>query len=300
MENKFYIYGHYTADTNELFYVGKGTGGRAWKKTSRNPYWHNKVNKHGYEIKIIYDNLTESDAYIKEKELIAEVGLESLVNFSEGGKGMTSEDMKKIYENPEHLKKITEINRRITQNPEWRKKRSEISQQLAKSSEWRQKISTGVKNKYIDPEFKRKITETNRKIAQNPEWIKKHNELWNDPDWRSKHADSVRKATQTEEWKTQHKRMVKEVANRPEERLRRSNLRKQLLQDPEWHKKFLASQEHRKRNYIFVSPSGEITHIKGLNAFCKKNNLTIQNMINVYKGRRPHHKGWTKYVPTDI
>jgi hypothetical protein len=73
MKKKCYVYGHYTKDTDELFYIGKGTGNRAWKKSGRSKYWNNKVNKDGLVVKILEENLTDEQAYEREKQLIAEV-----------------------------------------------------------------------------------------------------------------------------------------------------------------------------------------------------------------------------------
>jgi hypothetical protein len=93
-ENNAYVYGHYKADTGELFYIGKGTGKRAWHKSNRNVYWYNVVNKYGYTVKILHEGLSEEDAYSMERKLILEVGLENLTNMTEGGYGLTSEAVK--------------------------------------------------------------------------------------------------------------------------------------------------------------------------------------------------------------
>ena len=120
-----YVYGHYKAYTDELFYIGKGTGNRAWSKRSRNPHWQNVVNKHGLVVKILEDGLTEEQAYEKEKQLIAEVGLENLTNMVKGGKGFTSEDAKRWSQDPEWKQKNLEANRKRVQNPETKQKISE-------------------------------------------------------------------------------------------------------------------------------------------------------------------------------
>lgn len=60
---KCYVYGHRTVD-GKLFYIGKGTGGRAWN-ADRHPLWHRYVNNHlggQFEIVILRDNLDSSDA----------------------------------------------------------------------------------------------------------------------------------------------------------------------------------------------------------------------------------------------
>lgn len=85
MNNIYYVYGHYRKDTNLLFYVGKGKNKRAWDKNSRNKYWHHIVNKVGYEVDIIYKNLTEEQAFKNEIALITDLSPEA--NFTKGGEG---------------------------------------------------------------------------------------------------------------------------------------------------------------------------------------------------------------------
>ena len=99
-ERKFYIYGIFRPDNNELFYIGKGTGWRHLK--SARPDNTNsiknriikKIIKEGKEPipKILFDNMTEEEAYSKEVELINEYGRISdgsgtLANLSLGGEG---------------------------------------------------------------------------------------------------------------------------------------------------------------------------------------------------------------------
>lgn len=90
METKpFYVYGYYDPKTNNLFYVGKGSGKRDvshlkpsnWKnpKDTTNPFFYYKikslmVNGERPIIKRIFENLTEDDAYSIEHDLISEYG----------------------------------------------------------------------------------------------------------------------------------------------------------------------------------------------------------------------------------
>ena len=69
----WYIYTHFTKDTNELFYIGVGTGNRINSKTSRNDYWKNIVAKHGYEAVIIFDNYTDRDEAVQEEIYLQEL-----------------------------------------------------------------------------------------------------------------------------------------------------------------------------------------------------------------------------------
>ena len=67
----YYTYAHYTADTNELYYIGKGKGKRAFSSLNRNRWWQRKVNKHGgFAVEILAEWNTEKEALEHEKFLI--------------------------------------------------------------------------------------------------------------------------------------------------------------------------------------------------------------------------------------
>lgn len=84
MDNIYYIYIHRRLDTNEIFYVGKGKNNRAYSKKNRNNYWKN-ITKDGYLVEILHKDLSESDAYLKEIELIE--NLKPVTNLTKGGEG---------------------------------------------------------------------------------------------------------------------------------------------------------------------------------------------------------------------
>jgi len=94
-----YIYLHRTNDTGEVFYVGKGSGNRATETRGRNQHWHRVVNKAGFTAEIIVRGLTDEEAYALEVEIIAEYGLENLVNQTLGGDGIGSQQRKEIWAN---------------------------------------------------------------------------------------------------------------------------------------------------------------------------------------------------------
>jgi hypothetical protein len=88
----YYVYLHKRKGTNKVFYVGKGTknknGQRSESDKNRNKWWHNVVNKDGgFDVEIYKDNLNENEAFQLEKQLIEDIGLENLVNITEGGVG---------------------------------------------------------------------------------------------------------------------------------------------------------------------------------------------------------------------
>ena len=87
--SEFYVYQHLKADTNDIFYVGKGIGRRAFKKHGRSLYWQRVVNKHNIKIEYIAQNLDEELSFLCEQEAIdvyKRRGI-NLVNHSGGGEG---------------------------------------------------------------------------------------------------------------------------------------------------------------------------------------------------------------------
>jgi len=91
-KNKFYIYFHINPMKNEIFYVGKGCGKRAYDKHSRSIFWHNTINKYGYIIDITETGLSNEEAMIREVFYIKKIGrrdlgLGPLVNMTFGGEG---------------------------------------------------------------------------------------------------------------------------------------------------------------------------------------------------------------------
>jgi hypothetical protein len=89
----FYVYAHYKADNPSglPFYIGKGKGSRD-VSLKRNKFWKSIVDKHGFIVKRLCENLTEQEAWDLESALIEQYGkltegTGSLCNFSNGGEG---------------------------------------------------------------------------------------------------------------------------------------------------------------------------------------------------------------------
>lgn len=85
----FYVYIHCRASDGRVFYVGKGSGQRAYVSQGRNRYWLNIVKKHGFAVSIIQDGMQEWWAHELECELIALYGRETLCNLTDGGEGIS-------------------------------------------------------------------------------------------------------------------------------------------------------------------------------------------------------------------
>lgn len=117
MGNKYYVYFHIKETTGEVFYVGKGMGNRAYSKNKRNNFWTNIVNKYGYDVIIIKDNLTNEESFKLEEYWVnrigrRDLGLGPLVNLKDGGIGpnnFSDETKKKISDSLKGRKQPTEV-----------------------------------------------------------------------------------------------------------------------------------------------------------------------------------------------
>lgn len=113
-----YIYEHIRLDTNEVFYIGRGTVSkrasgkvdtstyrRAYVKHTANKYWMHITSSTPYQVKITHDYLSWDESVELEKLYIAKYGRGdlkkgTLVNFTDGGEGsfgaVTTERAKEV------------------------------------------------------------------------------------------------------------------------------------------------------------------------------------------------------------
>jgi hypothetical protein len=123
------VYIHKKPD-NEVFYVGIGvTRKRAKSVYGRNKHWHNVVNKFGFSVEILFDDVDYETAKDCERYLIKyygrrDLGLGTLVNFTDGGEGFANMPEK---ERLKRSKRMSEYNKNskdysFTQKKEYREK----------------------------------------------------------------------------------------------------------------------------------------------------------------------------------
>lgn len=97
----------------EVFYIGIGSVRRAYRKVGRNSYWRNIVNKYGYEVQILKEDLSWEDACELECVLIdyygrRDLGTGTLVNMTNGGEGLQGykSNKKGVPRTPEEIEAI--------------------------------------------------------------------------------------------------------------------------------------------------------------------------------------------------
>ena len=85
----FYVYVHRRANDGSIFYVGKGSGQRAWSKNKRSGHWRAVCRKHGLTIDIVRRFYSEKESFDFERALIAECRERALAltNKTDGGEG---------------------------------------------------------------------------------------------------------------------------------------------------------------------------------------------------------------------
>ena len=191
------VYQHRRNDTNEIFYVGIGRDKKRpyEKRKGRNKYWRNIVNKHGYTVEILHEDLSFDECKEIERELISihgrkDLGTGILCNLTDGGDGVVGyihSDVSKRNMSESKLNMSDETKRRMSDS-----KTGEKNHFYGKthSEETKRRMSEVSKGKKLSDETKRKMTEsklnmsdeTKRKIGEaktgekNPMFGKKRSE----------------------------------------------------------------------------------------------------------------------------
>jgi hypothetical protein len=175
--DSYYVYIYWRLDTNEPFYIGKGKGSR-WKRLKRNEHFNRVISKYSIAVTIEKDNLTESEAFYWEEEIIRilvfeygfsidipknrsiDENLFHLTNMSWGGEGNSGHNS---FENKteEELNLI-------------KKKISEANKGKNFTKEHRRNLSVANKGKQVGE--KNPMYGVHRIGKNHPMWGKHHNE----------------------------------------------------------------------------------------------------------------------------
>lgn len=83
----FYVYAHLRKTDLSVFYIGKGSGDRAFVRSGRNAMWRSVFEKHGCMVVILERFKDEQSAFLEEARLIEAIGIKNLCNMAYGGPG---------------------------------------------------------------------------------------------------------------------------------------------------------------------------------------------------------------------
>lgn len=170
MHSDYYVYVHRRADDNLPFYVGKGRAERAWKFSERNKYWNNTKNKHGVIVEIVFDGLTEEEAFQCEIDTILEFTYFDypLTNLTRGGEGLSG-----YKQSEEHRKRMGQIRKNSKKWQEGHKKAAEKLKGRKLTPEHTAAISAGNKGKTRTSEQKAALSEAKKNCPKAQAHIRK-------------------------------------------------------------------------------------------------------------------------------
>ena len=157
--NVYYVYIWYIVDTGEVFYVGKGKNRRYKQLDNRNKYFKDMYSSHNCDVRKIYENLTEAEAFEKEKETIKwyrENTNFRLTNQTDGGDGTSG-----WQPSDEFRAKQSQIHKEQWQDEAFRFRMLQIRRDengVYKSKEFREKISKLVQGEN-NPNYNHKWTD---------------------------------------------------------------------------------------------------------------------------------------------
>jgi len=166
-----YVYEHWRPDTDTCFYVGKGSGRRAFRSDGRNEY-HKRVQSVlarqclTFEVRFIATELTEIEAFTIEKARIKfwrDRGAK-LANFTDGGEGRLGYKL-----SDETKKRIGDVHRNKPKSVEHRAKMSASHAGHVVSAETREKLRQAHQGRRHTPEAIARMSKIQRKIVKSPE-----------------------------------------------------------------------------------------------------------------------------------
>lgn len=180
MENIFYVYEHWRLDTDTCFYVGKGSGRRAYSRSMRNVHWKNIVSKlertgFAYEVRIVASGLSEKEAFNLEIDRISFwKDIVDLANQTDGGEGTSGykkseEEKDKIRKSKIGVKRSLEARAAMSRGQTGRKLSDEHKAKLSLankgrkySDEIKKRVSAGLMGRKLSEETKKKISEAHK------------------------------------------------------------------------------------------------------------------------------------------
>lgn len=292
-ENQFYVYEHRTLDTGRIFYIGKGHGYRATAKANRNAYWKRIVAKHGYSVRFIEKNMSESAAFDLEMAAIdfcKWAGL-NLANVTDGGEGTAGfswtperrEKMNVSVQNSKFKDAVAKKTKERWANPEYKKRVSDAIRAAHTTPESAVLLSARSVKNWSNPDYVEKIKQANRAAWQSEDRKQAASariaNSWKDDSIRAKRIEGIKANLATEEARKKTASsmhtpeakanniaaIAKAFAEDPEKRKRQQEASQAAFKRPEVIAKKSASHkayyEKRRQWIIATSYTGDVSKI---------------------------------------
>jgi hypothetical protein len=169
----FYVYEHIRPDTNQVFYVGKGSGYRLASTKDRNKHWQHIVNKVGFKAIKVVEHENEELVLLAETERIDQLRKLkiNLVNVTDGGQGISG-----LKHSQESKRKMSEARKNIIPHKhtdESKQKIREANTGVVFTEERKNKIRLKALGRKLSEEVKQKIRSKNRTFKHSKETIEK-------------------------------------------------------------------------------------------------------------------------------
>ena len=206
----FYVYEHIRLDTNQVFYVGKGSSERINSKRDRNIYWNNIVNKCiNFKSNILLETNDEDFSFFVEEEVIdlyKKRGIK-LSNLTNGGEGISGLKHSKESKEKMRIHALARIHPKHTE--ESKEKIRKASTGIIFTEERKRKISEKAKNRKM-PEHVKQLHK-NKRFKHLPETLERMKEIQRAmPKTKCPHCDFIGNAGNLKRWHLDNcKRKVK-------------------------------------------------------------------------------------------
>lgn len=175
-EKKYYVYAWYIKESNEIFYIGKGSGKRHLTRKRENKFFMNVLNSHDCDSIILKNNLTEKEAFQLEIVLIDYYRKRSrlFTNIADGGENPPKMCGKRPTEWKENIRKG--LMEAYKKHPEYSKASSERMKNFLKTDAGKAFLKKSLESRSTR-EFKEILSIKCRAANNTLEYRKRHSEL---------------------------------------------------------------------------------------------------------------------------